>query len=76
MQQAGFQTRHRFCAVSVSGRDRFETSILDSVKEKHRFIFSETSGDALVALGREALTSGQLANTSRAASDSSNSPSS
>lgn len=34
---------------------------LDGVKEKHRFIFSETSGDALVALGREALTSGQLA---------------
>jgi hypothetical protein len=33
---------------------------LDSVKEKHRFIFSETSGDALVALDREALTSGQL----------------
>jgi hypothetical protein len=34
---------------------------LDRVKEKHRFIFSETSGDALVALGREALTGGQLA---------------
>jgi hypothetical protein len=33
---------------------------LDDVKEKHRFIFSETSGDALVALDREALTSGQL----------------
>jgi len=34
---------------------------LGGVREKHRFIFSETSGDALVALGREALTSGQLA---------------
>ena len=33
---------------------------LDGAREKHRFIFSETSGDALVALGREALTSGQL----------------
>ena len=34
---------------------------LAGVREKHRFIFSETSGDALVALGRDALTSGQLA---------------
>src|SRR5271166_722561 len=34
---------------------------LDGAREKHRFIFSETSGDAQVALGREALTSGQLA---------------
>ena len=34
---------------------------LDGLKEKHRFIFSETNGDALVALDREALTSGQLA---------------
>jgi hypothetical protein len=34
---------------------------LGGVREKHRFIFSETSGDALVALGREALTAGQLA---------------
>jgi hypothetical protein len=34
---------------------------LDGGRAKHRFIFSETSGDALVALGREALTGGQLA---------------
>jgi hypothetical protein len=33
---------------------------LGGVREKHRFIFSETAGDALVALGREALTAGQL----------------
>jgi hypothetical protein len=34
---------------------------IDGAREKHRFIFSETSGDALVAVGREALTPGQLA---------------
>ena len=34
---------------------------LGGIREKHRFIFSETNGDALVALGRDALTSGQLA---------------
>ena len=34
---------------------------LGGLREKHRFIFSETGGDALVALGREALTAGQLA---------------
>lgn len=33
---------------------------LGGIREKHRFIFSETNGDALVALGRDALTSGQL----------------
>ncbi len=34
---------------------------MGGIREKHRFIFSETNGDALVALGRDALTSGQLA---------------
>ena len=33
---------------------------MGGIREKHRFIFSETNGDALVALGRDALTSGQL----------------
>jgi hypothetical protein len=45
----------------VQQDQNFSHRRLDGLKEKHRFIFSETNGDALVALDREALTSGQLA---------------
>jgi hypothetical protein len=52
---------HIRSAVAYSRTRMASVDGLGGVREKHRFIFSETSGDALVALGREALTSGQLA---------------
>jgi hypothetical protein len=52
---------HIRSAVAYSKTRMASVDGLGGVREKHRFIFSETSGDALVALGREALTAGQLA---------------
>jgi len=52
---------HIKSAVAYSKTRMASVDGLGGVREKHRFIFSETGGDALVALGREALTSGQLA---------------
>jgi hypothetical protein len=52
---------HIQSAVAYSKTRMASVEGLGGVREKHRFIFSETSGDALVALGREALTAGQLA---------------
>jgi hypothetical protein len=52
---------HIRSAVAYSKTRMASVDGLGGVREKHRFIFSETAGDALVALGREALTSGQLA---------------
>ena len=52
---------HISSAVAYSRTRMASVDGLGGVREKHRFIFSETSGDALVALGREALTAGQLA---------------
>ena len=52
---------HIRSAVAYSRTRMASVEGLGGVREKHRFIFSETAGDALVALGREALTAGQLA---------------
>jgi len=52
---------HIRSAVAYSKTRMASVDALGGVREKHRFIFSETNGDALVALGRDALTAGQLA---------------
>ncbi len=52
---------HIRSAVAYSRTRMASVEGLGGLREKHRFIFSEAAGDALVALGREALTAGQLA---------------